>query len=430
VGFWLASLLSAHLVGALVPPAAVADGKLARPRRYQGSLEERAQEAIIVFHSSDKPGEAVEDLILKITVVGETDKFAWIIPFPNNPEVKQEPAALFQELYDYVEARLARAAPAQGTKSADDRQDAAPKSDTPVDVLQRKTVGSYDVAVVKENKVGALKDWLTAEGFETLDGPGDVEIVEFYRRKGYVFACVKVQDAGLAQHKQADLHPLRFTFKTGGRDAIYFPMKMSAMQFQSFDVNLYVFYRYWLNKDLNQYGYVHRGFDLKYRDWDSPKCQPDGGKGYASPESDPLLASLAHKLPTVKKMFEKRYPGRRFYMTNLQAVDLSPADLREWPDDLWLFPHYTNRKFIPYDARPGGVAAAAWADAESGKDAADEADDSSDDEEARSDESAAGWGLSPGTARTLAVGLILAALLAAAALIAARSRKSTRSCRT
>ena len=38
----------------------------------------------------------------------------------------------------------------------------------------------------------------------------------------------------------------------------------------------------------------------------------------------------------------------------------SPAEVRQWADDLWLFPYYVDRKFVPYDARPGGPASAAW----------------------------------------------------------------------
>jgi hypothetical protein len=39
---------------------------------------------------------------------------------------------------------------------------------------------------------------------------------------------------------------------------------------------------------------------------------------------------------------------------------LKPADVREWKDDLWMFPYYTNRRFVPWDARPGEAGSAAW----------------------------------------------------------------------
>lgn len=332
------------------------DGKIVRPRNYEGSLEETAQEAIIVFHGSEKPGEAVEDLILKISVAGEAKHFAWVVPLPDEPETKAEDAALFKELFDYVEARLRR--PSKGYKSeAKSDVRAVPAAEMPVEVLSRKIVGSYDVAVVKENEPGKLNGWLEAEGYQPLSDGEDV--IEFYRAKGYVFACIKVAADELAAERKAELHPLRFTFKTGGRDGIYFPMRMTGLQSEPFDVNLYVFYRFWVNKDSGPYGYAHRGMSLKYRDWDTPDCERDGGKAWSAPETDPLLRGLADRVPTVARYFQKRYPGDRFYLTNLQARGLKPADVREWVDDLWLFPAYRGN-FVPYDARPGGVAAAAY----------------------------------------------------------------------
>ena len=53
------------------PRIAMADGKVIPPRDYKGSLEERAQEAVIIFHGSDRRGGASEDLILKIRVEGD-----------------------------------------------------------------------------------------------------------------------------------------------------------------------------------------------------------------------------------------------------------------------------------------------------------------------------------------------------------------------
>src|SRR5262245_43111485 len=138
------------------PALAWADGKLFKPRNYQGSLEESSQEAIIIFHAADTMGDAVEDLILKIGVVGETDPFAWVVSFQNEPQVKKEDAALFRELFNYVEARSQ-----SGQKAAESKDKGAKdrsKDDTPrpVDVLSRQVVGSYDVAVVRENVPGAL----------------------------------------------------------------------------------------------------------------------------------------------------------------------------------------------------------------------------------------------------------------------------------
>ena len=162
-------------------------------------------------------------LAIRVASHGATEKtsgemagqFAWIVPFPNPPEVAREDARLFEELRRYVstgpEPRwsvLLR--PKMYGRSG-------PKS--PVEVIQRKCVGTYDVAVVRENKLGALNRWLAREGFRTLDSAG--EVIGHYREKGFVFACVKVRDAAVKPGATIDLHPLRFTFETGRPGQLY-----------------------------------------------------------------------------------------------------------------------------------------------------------------------------------------------------------------
>jgi hypothetical protein len=219
-------------------------------------------------------------------------------------------------------------------------------------------VGSYDTAVVRERVAGTLNKWLVDEGYQALVDADDV--VDFYRKKGYVFACIRVSDAQLTRDEPVELHPLRFSFKTGGRDGVYYPMKMTGLQKAPFDVNLYVFYGAWLNDKLNRYGYVHRGFRLNHRDWDTRECEPNAGKSWSAPDMDPLLRAQAHRIRSVTKLFQKLHPGERYYLTNIQADQLDPGSVRMWKDDLWLFPYYVDSRFVPYDARPGGAAADAW----------------------------------------------------------------------
>lgn len=331
------------------------DGKLMRSRGYEGSLEEKAQEAIIILQPSKIPGKASEDLILKITVEGEVERFAWVIPFPNEPVVEKADAKLFKELFDYVQYRQRSLSP-KGKKFG--MGGGAMGAAEGVDLLSRKIVGSYDVAIVREKTAGTLNKWLDAEGYQSIqDGQ---EVIEFYRKKGYVFTCIKVSDAKMSADSPVDLHPLRFTFATGGRDGIYFPMRMTGLQKKPFDVNLYVFLPAWLNDRLNEYGYEHRGFHRNYRDWDTPQCRPNAGKHWAKPRLDPFLRSAAGRIGSVAKLFEQLHPDGRYYLTNIRAFGLDPADVRDWKDDLWLFPYYLDKRFMPYDVRQGGPAAAGY----------------------------------------------------------------------
>lgn len=381
-----------------------ADGKMFVPRDYKGSVEERSQEAVIIFHGSEEPGGATEDLILKVAVRGATDRFAWVIPFPNEPKTAKEDARLFAELHAYVESRLAQLySKHKGDEGAKTAEAKPGLSVRPVEVLSRKIVGSYEVAVVRENEEGGLNAWLEKEGYQVLSG-GD-EVIRFYREKKHVFACIKVSDAKLEAKTPVDLHPLRFTFKTGGRDGIFFPMKLTGLQQERFDVNLYVFYGAWLNDHINKFGYEHRGFRRKYRDWDTPECEPNAGKTWSTPDEDVFLADKAHLLPTVSRLFQKLHPGERYYLTNIQAHNLDPEEVRAWSDDLWMFPYYVDWEFVPHDARPGGPASAAWP-----HESASEADGPQADADGLNDSASPAAALLP----AVGIGAGIAALLAAA----------------
>jgi hypothetical protein len=356
-------LLAASLAGLLAATTAVAparaDGLVVPPRAYEGSLAERAQEALILFHPGDEGREATEDLILKIRVEGDARDFAWVVPLPNEPITAPEDPALFEDLYRYVQARLADRRPKTGaTGAAAPKAEAPPAAAEPVEVLSRKTVGSFDVAVVRENKAGALDDWLDENGYKSLEDADD--LIGSYREKGYVFACVRVSDAATDTGQASELHPLRFSFSTGGRDGVYFPMRLTGLQSGPFDVNLYVLHGKWLNDRLNRFGYAHRGFELVWRDFDGPECRPNAGKLWSDPPSDPYLRGFARHVPAVTRLVQKLHPGEPYYLTNIRAQGLRPADVRAWSDDLWLFPYYTDRRVVPLDARPGGPASAAY----------------------------------------------------------------------
>lgn len=342
------------------PLPTLADGLVRPPRDYSGSLEEKAQEAIIVFTPGTGEESAREEMILKIQVEGGAENFAWVIPFPNPPETAKADAVLFEELFNYVDARLRTRR--YGNKKPGAKLDTLETNaevDRKVEVIARETVGSFDVAVVREHTPDALNQWLSQNGYQPLTGAE--KTIAFYRESGFVFACIKVTDANLESTGKQDLHPLRFSFETGGRDGIFFPMRLTGHQTEPFDVNLYVFYKAWLNDKLNGYGYVYRDFFLNYRDWDTSDCKPNAGKRWDTPAKDPLLKSLAHKVPSVADYFATHHAGERFYLTNLQARRLKPKDVRHWPGDLWLFPYYTNRKFTPFDVRRGGPAETAFA---------------------------------------------------------------------
>ncbi|MEM7386594.1 MAG: DUF2330 domain-containing protein, partial [Verrucomicrobiota bacterium] len=195
---WMKRSLLYLLIVAFLTGSLCADGLVRPPRNYAGSLEERSQEAIIVFQDGTETTSAKQDLILKIRVEGNAADFAWIVPLPNNPTTAKESAKLFEEVFNYVEARTRRSKK-KGAKGADSVGEATVRN--AVEVLSREVVGSYDVAVVRERESGALNGWLKEEGYQEIEN-GD-RVIEHYRRKNYVFACIKVSEAKLAEETKA-----------------------------------------------------------------------------------------------------------------------------------------------------------------------------------------------------------------------------------
>ena len=138
---------------------------------------------IVMEYKGGKPGEATQDLILKISVQGDVDQFAWVVPLPSAPQTGEEDAKLFEELHKYVQARLVagggRPKKEDGLNSAGE---AAPATARDVEVISRETVGSFDVSIVKENRAGSLNQWLTNNKYQPV--PGGDEVIEWYREKG------------------------------------------------------------------------------------------------------------------------------------------------------------------------------------------------------------------------------------------------------
>ena len=260
---------------------------------------------------------------------------------------------MFRELHDYVQARQPRRPKA--TPGGFNRIDSKAESAPAAQVIKREIVGSYDVAIVREKKDGGLKDWLEENQFKTPENVGD--LIAFYRKKGYVFACMKVSDAEMKKGSSADLHPIRFRFTTGGRDGIFFPMRMTGLQKERFNLNLYVFYDKWVNDRLSRFGYMQKGLSRRWRDYDSRACKPNAGKLWSNPSKDPYLKNYARIFPTVTKYMKEHFPNNRYYLTNVYANKLNPKSVLDWEDDLWMFPYYTDKRFVPYDAREGGPAA-------------------------------------------------------------------------
>ncbi len=285
-------------------------------REYEGSLEQRSQEGIIVYK------DGVEDLILKVTYQGKPKEFAWVIPFPSVPRIFRENAELFAELFAYVEYSIAERSRSWRFKWGKSKEEGEEWAG--VRVIARKAVGSYETTTVKETVKGALNEWLKQNGYIELKAAENE--LEYYRNLEWVFVAIKVRDA-IAEQESVDLHPLRFRFKTRQEDEMVYPLKLSVFQKSPLDVNLYIFTDSMINIGYDEKGVRTKLFAARYEEGRLLKWWQ-----YEVEDGPEMIRT--------RQFFLKNYPRESFVLTNIQARGLKPDEIREWTEDLYIYPQY------------------------------------------------------------------------------------------
>ncbi len=263
-GGFIAALLAAVCWLGVSADRALADGKIfqvaAAPAEIPG------QSALIHF------ADGVETLAIETRFVGKGTDFAWVVPLPAKPEITPATAGLFPTLRATAVPELARplnllwAFPALilatwvfvGTKSRPvagvlslaiaivgtglllpalgRARGVKSEPATEVRVLERRVVGSFEVATLEASGAAELRDWLKSNGFSL---PPDCDaVLEGYVRDGWVFAACKLRRDG-STGATAATHPLVFRFKAAS--AVY-PMRLTgAGAGTPLSLELYVF---------------------------------------------------------------------------------------------------------------------------------------------------------------------------------------------
>lgn len=101
-----------------------------------------------------------------------------------------------------------------------------------VEVLDRQTIGSYDVAVVKATDAVELEEWLARAGTPLPDKARPV--IEDYVREDWCFMTARFRKDIVADAKP---HPVRITFPTA--QPVY-PMRLTGVVSDSLDLDLMV----------------------------------------------------------------------------------------------------------------------------------------------------------------------------------------------
>lgn len=251
---WFVSMWVALGADWFCPRAVWADGCFVLPFVWnkQKDINEPTQKAIIV-----RDGQR-EDLILQVKYEGPASRFGWLVPVPGLPKVERGSMECFYELsrytQEFMEPRRLRGNPA-GTYYGGGAFGGGAGVE-PVKVIELKTVGAYQVAVISGQDAGSLKRWLDKNRFSAPEDRNGV--LESYINRGWYFVAVKVELSGGAnpaansgggrdgQHRaqsmreqlaKGELHPLRISFET---DECVFPLKISSLNNRPSDVQIYV----------------------------------------------------------------------------------------------------------------------------------------------------------------------------------------------
>ena len=183
----------------LVPASLRADGLFVFPKFVwdkHKDINEPTQKAIIV-HDAGR-----EELILQVKYDGPAEEFGWLIPVPDLPTVKKGSMECFYELSKYTqkhfEAPNYAMASSLGAAAKGGRDEAEP----PVKVIEIKTVGAYDIAILSTKDAGALDNWLKANQFSVPTNAAAV--LDAYIKQRWYFVAVKINLKSLGRSSTSD----------------------------------------------------------------------------------------------------------------------------------------------------------------------------------------------------------------------------------
>ena len=198
-------------------------------------INEPTQKAILVFDSGQ------EDLILQVKYGGPVSEFGWLIPVPNQPQVKSGSMKCFYELSQYTQMHFESEGFGSVSSASLGKGDTEP-AEPRVKVVEIKTVGDYKIAVLSTRDTGALEKWLADNQFYFPTNKTDV--LDSYVRQHWYFIAVKInlgKTAAAANISNelagGELNPLQISFAS---DQCVFPLKISSVNGQPSEVQLYV----------------------------------------------------------------------------------------------------------------------------------------------------------------------------------------------
>ena len=196
-----------------------------------------------------------EDILMTLGVLGSSREAAVIFPVPTRASVKLGDARVFDELRELtrpVEKTIYQFLPMMGA--------GAPASTGAVTVLDRQTLGPFDVSTLAATDANALGDWLSSNGYNLP--PEVTRALEPYIAQGWYYIAVRLSPGVGGQALTGALDPLWITFPY---DRIIYPMRPSALARSSLTVFMYILAEHRVEKPVS-FGYQ----TIQYADWVEP----------------------------------------------------------------------------------------------------------------------------------------------------------------
>ncbi|UXY27291.1 DUF2330 domain-containing protein [Streptomyces sp. HUAS TT20] len=186
-----------------------------------------------------------EQIEMRLTVQGDTDRAAWIMPVPHRASVDLGDPALFDQL-DAATAPVHRTRhhfwpqagdwPLDGAD--DDNAEAPPAAGAApprVGVVDRQRLGPFDVARLTATDPGALDNWLRTNGFTFPPRLSDA--LQPYVDRHWEYVAVRLAPETAGASLSGALDPIHLTFAT---DEPVYPMRLSRLARTPQSLGLYV----------------------------------------------------------------------------------------------------------------------------------------------------------------------------------------------
>jgi hypothetical protein len=242
----LSALIAAGMALVGTPAGACGCG-IYLPREGEASVSE---EHVLIRSDGQS-----EDILMTLGVLGSSREAAVIFPVPTRATVKLGDARVFDELRELtkpLEKTVYQFLPVLGT--------GAPAPGRGVTVLERQTLGPFDVSTLAATDAAALGEWLSANGYNL--SPEVIQALAPYIAQNWYYIAVRLSPASGSEALAGALGPLWITFPY---DRIIYPMRPSALARSSLTVFMYVLADHRVEKPVS-FGYQ----SVEYAGWVTP----------------------------------------------------------------------------------------------------------------------------------------------------------------